>query len=356
MSSRQPVPWRTLAKLAVFVATAVLATIVVTASLLNLRSQPQTGYSALFTNASGLQPGDFVDIAGVQVGTVTGVQLQGRFALVNFTADSDQQLTTTTHANVEYANLLGQQLVALQQGSSDGKPLPAGAQIPVSRTSPALDLTGIFNGFQPLFAALTPKQVNELTASIIRIFQGESGNISNLVTQTASITENLAQRQQIIGEVIDNLSAVAGTLDTHDQQLGTMIDQFDNLVTGLANERGQIGTTVDSLSGLTQAVSGLLQQSQPTLDQAINAVVSASHTAAQDQSGFDGVLANLPSFIETLDKVANSGSFLNVYICNLTINVQGTVNLNVLTGQPAAPLTLPSGPVGNQNVHTANCR
>jgi phospholipid/cholesterol/gamma-HCH transport system substrate-binding protein len=129
--SRQPVPWRTFAKLAVFVAAAVLATIIVTASLLNLSSQPQTGYSALFTNASGLQTGDFVDIAGVQVGTVTGVQLQGRRALVSFTADSDQQLTTTTHANVDYANLLGQQLISLEPGSTPGKPLVAGAQIPV---------------------------------------------------------------------------------------------------------------------------------------------------------------------------------------------------------------------------------
>ena len=56
--------------------------------------------------------------------------------------------------------------------------------------------------------------MNQLTASIIQIFQGESGNISNLVTQTASLTENLAQRQQLIGQVIDNLSAVAGTLDS----------------------------------------------------------------------------------------------------------------------------------------------
>jgi phospholipid/cholesterol/gamma-HCH transport system substrate-binding protein len=353
--SRQPVPWKTLAKLAVFVAVAVVATIIVTASLLNLNSQPQTGYSALFTNASGLQPGDFVDIAGVQVGTVNSVRLQGRLAVVQFSADSDQQLTTTTHADVDYANLLGQQLIALVPSSKPGRPLAPGAQIPVTRTAAALDLTGIFNGFQPLFAALTPQQVNELTASIIQIFQGESGNVSNLVTQTASLTENLAQRQQLIGQVIDNLSAVAGTLDSHDQQLVTMIDQFDGLVTGLANERGQIGTTVDSLSGLTQAVSGLLSKSQPTLDQAINAIVSASHTAAQDQSGFDGVLSNLPSFIATLDKVANSGSWLNVYICNLTIKVQGTINLNVLTGQPSLPLTLPSGPVGNQSVHTANC-
>jgi phospholipid/cholesterol/gamma-HCH transport system substrate-binding protein len=291
----------------------------------------------------------------VQVGTVTGVQLQGRQARVNFTADSDQQLTTTTHANVDYANLLGQQLVSLVPGSTPGRPLAPGGQIPATRTAPALDLTGIFNGFQPLFAALTPRQVNELTASIIEVFQGESGTISGLVTQTASLTVNLAQRQQLIGQVIDNLSAVAGTLDAHDQQLVSMIDQFDGLVNGLVSERGQLGTTVDSLSGLTQAVSSLLGQSQPTLNQAINAVVGASHTAAQNQSGFDGVLSELPAFVETLDKVADTGNYLNVYICNLTIHVQGTVNLNVLTGQPSLPLTLPSGPVGNQSVHTANC-
>jgi phospholipid/cholesterol/gamma-HCH transport system substrate-binding protein len=345
-----------LAKLGVFVAVAVLATVVVTASLLNLRSQPQSAYSAVFTDASGLQPGDFVDIAGVQVGTVTAVQLQGTRALVNFTVDSDQPLTTTTHADVEYANLLGQQLIALVPGPGVENPLPAGTQIPPSRTAPALDLTGIFNGFQPLFSALTPQQVNELTASIIEVFQGESGTVAGLVTQTASLTQNLAQRQQVIGQVIDNLSSVAGTLDAHDQQLVTMIDQFDSLVNGLVSERGQLGSTIDSLSGLTHAVSDLLGQSQPTLDQAINGVVSASHTAAQNQSGFDGVLANLPAFIGTLDKVADTGSWLNVYICNLTIHVQGTVNLNLLTGQPSLPLTLPSGPVGNQSIHTANCK
>jgi phospholipid/cholesterol/gamma-HCH transport system substrate-binding protein len=354
--SRQPVPWRTLSKLAVFVAVSVLALIIVTASLLNLSSQPRTSYQALFTNASGLQPGDFVDIAGVQVGAVTGVRLQGDQALVDFTADTTQHLTTTTHANIEYANLLGQQLLSLVPGRTAGRPLPAGARIPPSRTAPALDLTSIFNGFQPLFAALSPTQVNTLTASIIDVFQGESGTIAGLVTQTASLTQNLAARQQLIGQVIDNLSAVAGTLDTHDQQLVTMINQFDGLVTNLAWERTQLGSTIDSLNGLTTSASGLLTQSQPTLDQAINALVSAAHTAAQDQSGFDSTLANLPAFIGVLDKVANSGSYLNVYICNLTIHVQGTINLNVFTGQPSAPLTLPSGPVGDQSQHTRNCR
>jgi phospholipid/cholesterol/gamma-HCH transport system substrate-binding protein len=342
--------------LAVFVVVAVLATVVVTASLLNLSSSPQAAYSALFTNASGLQPGDFVDIAGVQIGTVTGVHLQGRLALVTFTADTNQPLSTTTRADIDYANLLGQQLLALEPGRGAGRPLRPGSLIPTARTAPALDLSSIFNGFQPLFNALTPKQVNELTASIIEVFQGESGTISGLVSQTASITENLAQRQQLIGQVIDNLSSVAGTLDAHDQQLVSMINQFDGLVTGVAGERTQLGATIDSLSGLTAAVSGLLTESQPTLDQAINGVVSASHTAALDQSGIDATLVNLPAFIETLDKVADSGNFLNVYLCNLTIHVQGTVNVNLLTGQPSVPLVLPSGLVGDPSQHTANCR
>ena len=316
--SRQPVPWRTLSKLAVFVVVSVLATVIVTASLLNLSSKPETPYSALFTNASGLQPGDFVDIAGVQVGSVTGVRLQGNnHALVNFTADTDQALTTTTHADIDYAKPAGPASCwRWCRAGRQGRPAQAGARItPTSRAAPALDLTSIFNGFQPLFNALSPTQVNQLTASIIDVFQGESGTIAGLVTQTASLTENLAQRQALIGQVIDNLSSVAGTLDAHDAQLVTMINQFDNLVTGLAADRGQLGATIDSVAGLTSSATGLLTQSQPSLDQAIDGLVSAAHTAAQDQSGFDGVLANLPAFIATLDKVADSGNFLNDATC-----------------------------------------
>ena len=101
-------------------AVAVLATVIVTASLLNLSSEPATGYSALFTNASGLQPGDFVDIAGVQVRHGHRRAAAGRLALVNFTADSDQQLTTTTHADVDYANLLGPAAGQLGAGFDPG--------------------------------------------------------------------------------------------------------------------------------------------------------------------------------------------------------------------------------------------
>jgi phospholipid/cholesterol/gamma-HCH transport system substrate-binding protein len=354
--SRQRPPWGILAKLTVFVVISLVLGVVVTSTLLNLRSAPTSAFRAMFTDASGLQAGDSVDVAGVQVGTVTGVRLDGYQALASFTLDKDQSITTTTHVDVDYANLLGQQLLALEPGQTKGDPLPPGALVPIARTAPALDLTSIFNGFQPLFDALTPQQVNQLTASVIDVFQGESGTISGLVSQTVALTENLVQRQQLIGEVVDNLNTVVGTLANHNQQLVTMITQFNRLVTGLAGERGQLGSTIDSVSGLSAAVAGLLTQSQPSLDQAINGLASAGHTIAQDQQGVDATLTGLPNFIKTLDKVSNSVSYLNVYLCNLTINVPGQININ--NSIPGLPLSfsLPSGPVGDQSQHTVNCR
>ena len=54
------------------------------------------------------------------------------------------------------------------------------APIGLDRTTPALDLTMLFNGFQPLFSALDPKQINALSYEIIQIFQGQGGTVGDL--------------------------------------------------------------------------------------------------------------------------------------------------------------------------------
>src|SRR5699024_1503923 len=93
------------------------------------------------------------------------------------------------------------------------EPLDEGGTIPLSQTEPAIDLTAVFNGFQPLFDALTPDEINELSMSIIEVLQGQSGDVSHLIEQIATITQNLADRKELIGSVIKNLSEVLGKVD-----------------------------------------------------------------------------------------------------------------------------------------------
>ena len=110
----------------------------------------------------------------------------------------------------------------MTQGVGDTARLPAGSTIPLSRTQPALDLTVLFNGFKPLFAALTPADVNSLSAELIQVFQGEGGNLEGLLRSTGSVTSTLAARDQLIGDVITNLNVVLRTVGDRDRQLSDL--------------------------------------------------------------------------------------------------------------------------------------
>ena len=108
---------------------------------------------------------------------------------MTFTVDSDRPLAVSTRAQIRYRNLVGQRYVALVRGRRLGPRRCAGhGTIPLRQTQPALDLTVLFNGFKPLFAALNPQDVNAFAFEIIKTLQGEGGNVNSLLGHTASLT------------------------------------------------------------------------------------------------------------------------------------------------------------------------
>lgn len=347
-----------LVKLIIFVVVAVVITVSVIATLLDLKlGQSTRGYHAVFADATGLEAGDTVRIAGVEVGKINGVSLDGYQARVDFTVLSSQHLTTHSTAQIEFQNLLGQRYLQISAGSPGGQPLPSGATIPVSRTTPGLDLTTVFSGFQPLLAALNPTQVNELTGSIIAVLQGESGSVAHLVSETAKLTGNLAQRGDVINKILDNLTPLLTSVNSHDAQLGQLIDGLDTLVTGLAGQRQHLGDAVTGLSNLTTSTSRLLDQVQPTLDQDLTGLRGATGVLLSNQNQISAFLAGLPGLLNSLDKVSSSGNYLAVYVCDLTVDTSGPISVKLSPTVPQSPpLSVPTGFIGAPGDHTRVCR
>ena len=179
-------------------------------------------------------------MAGVRVGQVQSVidhdtRSSRRSA---FSVTTDTPLARTLTATIRYRNLIGQRYVALDAGRRlAGQPAARRHDARRHHTQPALDLTMLFNGFQPLFQALDPKHVNLLAGEIIPVFQGEGPTVDDLLTQTASLTSTLADKDKVIGDVIDNLNSVLETVNSHGQQLATLISSLSQLVSGLAADR-----------------------------------------------------------------------------------------------------------------------
>jgi phospholipid/cholesterol/gamma-HCH transport system substrate-binding protein len=192
-------------------------------------------YLAVFTDASFLTAGSDVRIAGVPVGTVDAVTLQPNDSvLVTFHVQDDPPLPADVRAAIGYKNLIGDRYLELMQGTgSSSVPLPPGATIPVTRTSPALDIDTLVGGFQPLFRALAPQQINQLSAELIQVFQGESGSVTTLLASVASLTSTLADHDKVIDDLITNLNSVLGTIDQRDSQLSNLIVQLQQLVSAV---------------------------------------------------------------------------------------------------------------------------
>jgi len=311
--------WPALIKSAIFIAVTVFATAILAVSITNGGGGGHH-FSALFTDVTSLNSGDDVRMAGVRIGQVGHVSvIDRRRAKVTFSINSDVRLASTATATIRYRNLVGQRYIALDQGA--GSPevqLTPGSTIALDHTEPALDLTTLFNGFQPLFQALDPKQVNQLSYEVIQVFQGEGATIDNLLSQTAQLTSTLADKDQVIGEVIDNLNEVLTTVNDRGDELADMITTLQQLVSGLAQDRGAIGSAITGISGLTTSVSSLLDQGRAPLKASIESLGALSTNLANEGPLVNQFLHNLPTKLNSIGKLASYGSWLNFYVCSIT--------------------------------------
>ena len=280
------------------------------------------GYQAVFRDVTGLNVGDDVDIAGVRVGDVTSISVyRGHLALVGFDVQAGRTLPVSVTATIKYLNLVGQRYIELGQGTGPvNRVLPQGGTIPEAHTTPALDLTALFNGFQPLFQALSPGNVNQLSAEIIGVFQGESPNITALVASIGSLTTALATRDQVIGQVIDNLNAVLHTIGTRSGELSNLVTTLQELVSGLAADRQPIGSAISAIAGLSSATAGLLQVARPPLSEDITQLGRVAGNLAANTPTVNTFLKNLPVKMSQIARIASYGSWLNMFMCDALVS------------------------------------
>jgi phospholipid/cholesterol/gamma-HCH transport system substrate-binding protein len=310
-----------LVKLLIFATVTVLLTGILAATIANTNFGVTSGYLAKFTDASGLKEGDDVRIAGVKVGQVDSIGVvegDQNLAEVHFDVDRTYRLPESVTAIIKYRNLVGQRYLALGTNVTDDRTLPDGGVIPPERTKPALNLTVLFNGFKPLFRALSPNDVNQLSAEIIQVFQGEGGTITSLLSHTASITASIAGKDKVIGEVIGNLNTVLATVNQHGPQLGDLVDQTQRLVSGLAEQRKPIGDAVTALGDLAVSTTGLLADARPALKDDVAQLGVLSQNLGDSGELLDHLLTVLPGNLQKFTRTLSYGSWFNYYLCGIT--------------------------------------
>ena len=316
------------------VAFAVLS-LVLTGLVANTLAQSGGGdrntYVAEFTDASGIGPGDEVRVAGVRVGRVESRELKDGIARVEFSVQDDQVVRTDTTARISYLNLLGQRYLALEAGTNPGSRMDPGDVIGTDRTAPALDLTELFNAFEPLFDALDPDDVNVLAHEIVDMMQGQGPTIGHLTSQTADLTAHLADRDAIVSRVIDNVTVVMTSMSEHREEIADIIAGLDRLVGGLADDSDDISAALTSMDRLTTSVDGLLEESAEPLTSSVTSMTRVGATMVDELENFRTSTQKLPVMLDAYARSMSYGSWLNIHICSVSLGLPGDRTL--LTGE-----------------------
>lgn len=312
----------TIIKFGIFATIMSLLTVFLVFTFGQYRTGSTNGYSAVFTDASRLATGDTVRVAGIRVGTVKDISLQDdRKVLVEFDADRDIKLTSGTNAAIRYLNLTGDRYLDLIEGPGSTKLLGPGSQIPSDRTQPALDLDLLLSGLKPVVQGLNPQDVNELSMALINVFQGQEGTLDSLMAKTSSFTNTLADDNENIEAVIDNLNVVLGTISKDGDQFSAGIDRLEKLISGLSADRDPIATAVSSLDSGTASIASLLTEARPPLAGTVDQLNRLAPNLESGKGYLDGALQRAPGNYRKLARIGAYGSFVQYYICELSIRV-----------------------------------
>jgi phospholipid/cholesterol/gamma-HCH transport system substrate-binding protein len=288
------------------------------------RFDSRVTYSAVFTNVSGLKGGNFVRIAGVEVGKVNDMTLhKDGTVTVDFAIDKGLALTEGTKAAVRYEDLIGHRYLSLEDGPGSLRRLRPGATIPVSRTSPALDVDALIGGFRPLFRALDPDQVNALTGELLKVFQGQGGTISSVLAQTSALTTTLAGRDQLIGQVITNLNTVLSTFAARDDQFSNGLDKLSQLVQGLADRKTDIANGVAYINAAAASVADLLTAARQPIKDTVAQTDRFAGQIMADHDYVDDLVKTLPDAYQVLARNGLYGDYFGFYLCDAILKVNG---------------------------------
>jgi len=315
---------RVLARVVLFTIACLVFTFALVTVFGQFRFDSRAEYHAVFRNVSGLEGGNFVRIAGVEVGKVNAVTLhRDGTVTVDFTVDQNLPLTEGTRAAVRYENLIGDRYLALEEGPGPVRKLAPGQTIPVTQTAPALDVDALIGGFRPLFRALDPDQVNALSGELLNVLQGQGGAMSSVLAQTSALTTTLADRDELIGGVITNLNIVLGRFASRDDQFAGGVDKLSEFVAGLADRRSDIATGTAYINAAAASVADLFAEAREPLRDTVLQTDRAAGQIMADHDYVDDLVKTLPDAYQILSRQGLYGDYFGFYLCDAILKVNG---------------------------------
>jgi phospholipid/cholesterol/gamma-HCH transport system substrate-binding protein len=272
-------------------------------------------YYAAFTDSSGIKPNDEVRIAGVRVGKVTGVDLDGDHVKVTFKISSSADFGKDTNAEIKVKTLLGAMYLALEPKGSGQ--LKAGTTIPTSRTRSAYDVVEAFSGLAQRAEDINLPQLTQSLNTLADATKNTPEELKSTLQGLSALSANVAARDTQLNSLLGNLQKVSGVLADRDQDIVSLMKSSDVLMRAVVARRQAVHELLVSTSKLSTELTALVQQSRADLTPALSNLKSVVAVLRKNQNNLDNSLRLMAPFYRVFTNVLGTGPWFDTWISNL---------------------------------------
>jgi phospholipid/cholesterol/gamma-HCH transport system substrate-binding protein len=272
-------------------------------------------YYAAFAESGGLKANDEVRIAGVRVGKVESVELDGDHVQVKFRVDTDSGFGPDTRAAIKVKTLLGAMYLSLEPAGSGQ--LDAGSEIPVEHTSSPYDVVDAFSGLASTSERIDTDQLAKSLTTLADLTRNTPEEFREALDGVSALSSNIAARDEQINTLLKNLDRVSGVLDERDQDIVGLMKDSDVLFRALVARRDAVHNLLVSTASLSKELTTLVRQSREDLKPALDHLENVLAVLNKNEDNLDNSLRLMKPFYRVFASTLGNGPWFDTYIQNM---------------------------------------
>jgi phospholipid/cholesterol/gamma-HCH transport system substrate-binding protein len=274
-----------------------------------------TNYHAEFSDASGLHVGDIVEVAGIRVGRVDALHIQGDKVVVDFDVHH-AELGDQTHASVEVLNLLGEKYLQLDPEGSGS--MQSGDTIPLSRTDSGYDIVGTLDELTTTTEHIRTPQLAKALSTLATTLDKASPDVRTSFSGLARLSRTIASRDQGIGDLLTRAQHVTTLLNNRKGDLVGLMKQGDLVFRELIARRDAIHSLLVSARTLGNQLHGLAVDNQKQIGPALAELHRATGFLLKRKKQLHDTIKNYGPYASILINIIGTGPWFDAWVPNLT--------------------------------------
>ncbi|WP_335932980.1 MCE family protein [Streptomyces sp. PTD5-9] len=273
-----------------------------------------TVYSADFTESAGLTEGDEVRIAGVKVGKVTGVALDGARVKVTFRV-KDAWIGDSSTVGIAVKTLLGEKYLAVDPLGD--RPQDPADRITTSRTTSPYDVTQAFDGLGETLGEIDTRQLAKSFETISTTFKNSPPNVKSAAEGLSALSRTVSERDAQLAVLLRSSKQLTRTLAGKKSSIETLLEDGNLLLGEIQARRDSIHLLLTGTRDLGTQLTGLVEDNDKQLGPTLEALGRVTAVLRKNRKSLDQVLSLAGSYNRLVGNTLGNGRWFDNYVCGV---------------------------------------